>query len=282
MHFSRGAVYMILAAFFFSLMSILVKAGGSNLPPQEMVLARGLVVFTLTAVMMKREKIPLKGNGKKLLILRGVYGFLGLSAFFYTLTELPITDAVTLNYASPLFTALLAPYMLRESNSGKQWIYFLVAFLGILLIIRPGFSLQTIPALIGLGGAFFAGFAYNTIRQLRHTDHPLTIVLYFQAICILFSLPWVISRFVMPEGWQWIMLLGMGISTQVAQVYLTKSLHHETAARATNVSYIGVVFSAIWGGIFFMEIPDWRSVVGAIVVLYAIARIGGKAEESRQ
>lgn len=269
---------MILAAFFFSLMSILVKASATNLPPQEMVLARSIVVFVITFYMMRRKGLPLKGNNTKLLIWRGVYGFLGLSAFFYTLTTLPITDSVTLNYTSPLFTALLAPFLLKESNSGKQWIYFLLAFLGILLIIRPGFSLQAIPALIGLGGAFFAGLAYNTIRQLRHSDNPLTIVLYFPAICIVLSLPWVIPNFVMPQGWEWIMLLGMGISTQFAQVFLTKSLHYETAARATNVSYIGVVFSTIWGVIFFAEIPDWRTAVGAVIVVYAVARIGRKVK----
>lgn len=278
MQFSRGTVYMILAAFFFSLMSILVKASATNLPPQEMVLARSIVVFVITFYMMRRKGLPLKGNNTKLLIWRGVYGFLGLSAFFYTLTTLPITDSVTLNYTSPLFTALLAPFLLKESNSGKQWIYFLLAFLGILLIIRPGFSLQAIPALIGLGGAFFAGLAYNTIRQLRHSDNPLTIVLYFPAICIVLSLPWVIPNFVMPQGWEWIMLLGMGISTQFAQVFLTKSLHYETAARATNVSYIGVVFSTIWGVIFFAEIPDWRTAVGAVIVVYAVARIGRKVK----
>lgn len=278
MQFSRGTVYMILAAFFFSLMSILVKAGAANLPPQEMVLARSIVVFVMTFYIMRRKGLPLKGNNIKLLIWRGIYGFLGLSAFFYTLTTLPITDSVTLNYTSPLFTAMLAPFILKESNSGKQWSYFLLAFLGILLIIRPGFSLRAIPALVGLGGAFFAGLAYNTIRQLRHSDNPLTIVLYFPAICIVLSIPWVIPNFVLPQGWEWLMLLGMGISTQIAQVFLTKSLHYETAARATNVSYIGVVFSTIWGIMFFMEIPDWRTAVGAAIVVYAVARIGRKVK----
>jgi drug/metabolite transporter (DMT)-like permease len=278
LQFSRGTLYMILAAFFFSLMSILVKASATNLPPQEMVLARSIVVFVITFYIMRCKGLPLKGNNTKLLIWRGVYGFLGLSAFFYTLATLPITDSVTLNYTSPLFTALLAPFLLKESNSGKQWLYFLLAFLGILLIIRPGFSLQAIPALIGLGGAFFAGLAYNTIRQLRHSDNPLTIVLYFPAICIVLSIPWVIPNFVMPQGWEWIMLLGMGISTQFAQVFLTKSLHYETAARATNVSYIGVVFSTIWGIIFFAEIPDWRTAVGAVIVVYAVAKIGQRAK----
>jgi drug/metabolite transporter (DMT)-like permease len=273
LRFSRGTGYMILATFFFSVMSILVKAGGLSLPPQELVFARGFVVLVITVVMMQRKGLPLKGKNGKLLILRGLFGFLGLSAFFYTLTTIPITDSVTLNYTSPLFTALLAPFLLKESNTGRQWGYFVLAFLGILLIIRPGFSFQIVPALIGLGGAFFAGLAYNTVRRLRHSDHPLTIVLYFQAVCIVLSLPWMIPAFVMPRGWDWILLLGMGMSTQIAQVFLTKSLHYETAARATNASYIGVVFSAIWGIIFFLEIPDWRTVIGAMIVIYAIARI---------
>lgn len=278
--FSRGAIYMILASFFFSLMSILVKAGGAHLPPQELVLARSLVVFAITAAMLRRKRLRFWGSHKKLLILRGIFGFLGLSAFFYTLTVLPITDSVTLNYSSPLFTALLAQFFLKERSSGRQWGFYLLAFLGILLIIRPGFSLKTVPALIGLGGAFFAGLAYIAIRQLRHSDHPLTIVLYFQAVAILLSLPWVVPSFVMPRGWQWLMLLGMGIATQAAQVFLTKSLHEDTAARATNVSYIGVVFSTIWGILLFFEIPDWRTVLGAAITMFAITRIAAADEKA--
>ncbi|NIS37789.1 EamA family transporter [Candidatus Saccharibacteria bacterium] len=77
----------------------------------------------------------------------------------------------------------------------------------------------------------------------------------------------------MPQGWEWLMLLGVGIFTQIAQIFMTKGLHYETAAKATNVSYIGVVFSTIWGILIFAEIPDWRTLIGAAFVIFAIIKM---------
>lgn len=276
LNLSRGVIDMIAAAFLLSIMAALVKAGGRRLPPQEMVLGRSLVVFFLAAILIRRKGLPLRGRNIKVLLLRGFFGFFGLSAFFYTLTHMPIADSVTLQYTSPLFTALLAQPLLNENSSARHWRYFLLAFAGIVLIIRPGFSMQMLPAGVGLGGAFFAGLAYNTVRKLRETDHPLNIVLYLPAVSAVLSAPLVAADFVMPRGWDWPLIVAVGILALLAQLLLTRSLHRETAARATNVSYIGVVFSTMWGVLLFWEIPDWRSLLGAAVVIWAIIRIAKK------
>lgn len=276
MGFSRGIADMLLAAFFFSLMAVFVKAAGNRIPWQEIVLFRSLIVFAITAYWIRRKGLPLIGNNRPLLFLRGFFGFVGLSAFYFTLTHIPIADSVLLQYTSPLFTTLLAMVILKEPTPARQWGYFLLAFLGIGLIIRPGFHLTFLPAVVGLVGAAGAGVAYNLVRKLRETDHPLHIILSLPAVSIIFSLPMVLANFVMPSGWEWPMLLGVGISTQIAQFFLTRGLHRETAARATNVTYINVVFSAIWGLILWNEIPDWRSIVGAVLIVYAIIKIGKK------
>lgn len=274
-----AAAYMVLSAFFLSLMSVMVKAGGVSIPPMEMVFIRSVLVFLITLVLVKRQGIPLWGNNKKLLLLRGFFGFFGLSAFFYTLTKIPIADSVTLQYTSPLFTALLAQPILKEKSTRRQWGYFLLAFLGLLLIVRPGFSLQFFPALIGVFGAFFAALAYNTVRKLRHTDHPLTVVLYFPLVSSVLSFPLTAFHFVMPRGWQWLLLLGIGICAFIAQLFMTRALHLDRAARVMNISYVGVVFSTLLGILFFSEIPDWRTLAGAGVIIYAIVHIARNGEE---
>ncbi len=274
MAFSHGIIDMLLAAFFFSLMAVFVKACGSRIPSQEIVLFRSIIVFVITAYWIHRKRLPFLGNNRVYLFLRGFFGFVGLSAFYYTLTHIPIADSVMLQYTSPLFTALLARFMLREHPSPRLWAYFLIAFIGILFIIRPGFNLQFVPASVGLLGAMGAGMAYNLVRKLRETDHPLNIILYLPAVSILFSLPLVIPHFVMPRGWEWFMLLGVGLSTQAAQIFLTRGLHRETAARATNVTYINVVFSVLWGILLWGEVPDRRSIFGAGLIILAIVKIG--------
>ena len=268
--FSPGLIYMILAAFFFSLMAATVKAMGHRIPSQELVLARSIVLFSITALMIKKYHLPFWGRNRLLLFLRGFFGFMGLSAFFFTLTHIPIADSVVIQYTSPLFTALLAPLLLKEPASGRQWTIYLIAFGGILLIVRPGFSLTFVPASIGLFGAFSAGIAYNLIRKLRQTEHPLNIILYLPAVSIPASIPLVIHNFVMPEGMEWFWLALIGIFTFIAQVFLTKSLHLEKAALATNASYISIVFSGLWGFLFWKEIPDVLTLTGGAIIIIAI------------
>jgi len=282
MKFSRGALYMMTAAFFFSVMAAFVKLGGHRLPSQEIVLFRSIIVFIITAVMIKKLHLPLWGNNKKLLLLRGFTGFWGLSAFYFTLTHIPIADSTTIQYTSPLFTAFLAGFILKERSTAVQWAFFLLAFAGIVFIVRPGYSIYTFPALLGLGGAFFSGLAYNLVRKLRQTDHPLNIILYLPAVSIVLSIPMVIHNFTIPVGMEWLVLLAIGITTQIAQIFLTKSLHFETAAKATNVSYISIIFATMFGLIFWGEIPDWRTGIGALLVIIAVIQIAREKEVARE
>ncbi len=279
---SRGIADMILAAFFFSLMAAFVKASGSHLPFMEIVFARSLVVFSITFVWLKMHRVPVLGRRKGLLFLRGFSGFLGLTAFYYTLTHIPIADSVMLQYTSPIFTALLAMVILREYSSLRLWSFYLLAFVGILLIVRPGFSLQAFPAFIGVLGAMSAGVAYNLVRYLRTTEHPMTIVLSLPLVSLVFSLPFVIMDFRMPQGWDWLWLLGVGVTTQIAQVFLTRGLTTEKAAVATNVIYVNVVFSALWGILFWGEWPHWTTVVGGALILTAVWLINHYRSEAQR
>ena len=267
---SAGIIYMIIAAFFFSLMAICVKALKGSISSQQMVFARSVFLFAAGAAMVKFQGLTLWGRNKKLLFLRGFFGFLGLSAFFHTLSSIPIADSVVIQYTSPLFTALLAPYILKERSTSRQWLVYLMAFSGLLLIVKPGFSLHAWPALIGLAGAACTGVAYNLVRKLGQTENPYHIILYLPAVSLPLSLPATVSRFALPQGMEWLLLLFIGLFTFIAQIFLTRSLKVERAARATNTSYITIVFSGIFGYLIWGEKPDIFSASGTLLILLAI------------
>ena len=103
-----GLRYMVLAAFFFSLMALLVKVVGQRLPSAEMVLARSAVAVVLSYGMLRRARVAPWGRRKGLLVFRGMAGFGGLLCMFYALTKLPLADATVIVYTNPVFTALLA------------------------------------------------------------------------------------------------------------------------------------------------------------------------------
>lgn len=275
-----GVRYMLASAFFFSVMSLQVKAAGRGLPSQEIVLARGVVTLVLSYWLVRRAGVPIWGNRRWILILRGVLGFAALSCFYFALTRLPIAEATVLHYTNPLWTVLLAALLLREGLSG--WVIgpILLSFAGVVLVARPEFLFGEAAAGIdpvGVGaaliGALLSAGAYVTVREASKTEHHLVIVFYFPLITVPATLPF-IGGFEWPNGWELLLLLGVGVSTQIAQIFLTKGLGREPAGRAMAVGYSQILFVTIWGMIFFGEYLDLWGAAGSMLVIVGTLAVG--------
>lgn len=264
---------MAAAAFFFSLMSLLVKVAGQRLPSAEIVLVRSVISLVLSLAMLRRARVNPWGRRKGLLTFRGLAGFGGLLCFFYAIPRLPLAEVTVLQFTNPVFTALLAAPLLGERITRAVGGGLLVSLAGVVFIARPDVlfggraGLDITPVAVALLGAVFAAVAYVTVRKLRETEHPLVVVLYFPLISVPASLPFLGLGAVWPTPFEWMLLLGIGVLTQIAQVYLTRGLHAETAGRATSVSYLQILFAAVWGLLFFDEVPGAASLLGALLVV---------------
>ncbi|MGK7311540.1 MAG: DMT family transporter [Candidatus Longimicrobiales bacterium M2_2A_002] len=283
-----GIRYMAGAAFFFSIMSLLVKAAGQRLPPQEMVLARSVVGAVLSWYWLRARGISPWGNRKGLLLVRGVLGFGAMSAFFFALTRLPLADATVIQYTNPVFTAVLAAIVLSERMRPRDAALVLVSLAGVVLMTRPAFLFggleeRLAPFAVGvaLAGAILSAGAYVTVRQLGRTEDPVVIVFWFAVIATLGSLPFTAVSGVIPTPWEWGALLAIGIVTQLGQVTLTLGLREERAGRAMAVAYMQIVFAAIWGVLFFREIPDVWGVTGALLIVVGTTGIARSRMERR-
>jgi drug/metabolite transporter (DMT)-like permease len=271
---SLGMRYMIAGAFFFSLMSLGVKVAGQRIPSQEIVLVRGLSNVAFSWAMLCRAGVRPWGGRPGVLLLRGLLGFAALSCFYFALIHLPLADATVLQYTNPVWTALLAVWLLGERMRRSEAALVLLSLLGVVLIVRPSFlfgsgpeRLDMLAVALALLGALFSASAYVTIRKLGRTEHPLVIVFYFTLVTVPASIPGVLAEAVWPTPWEWLVLLGVGITAQGGQVYLTQGLQLEPAGRATAVGYLQIVFAALWGVIFFADLPDRWTVMGALVIL---------------
>jgi drug/metabolite transporter (DMT)-like permease len=268
-----GVQYMLASAFFFSLMSLQVKLVGRSLPSQEIVLARGVVSLVLAYVLVKRAELRPWGNRRWILVTRGVLGFGALSCFYFALTRLPLAEATVLHFTNPLWTALFAALLLGERVSPRVLGSILVSLAGVVLVARPsalfGAAAEPINAL-GLGavllGAMLASLAYVAVREASKTEHPLVIVFFFPLVAVPATLPF-ISSFVWPRGWEWPLLLGVGVSTLLGQIYLTRGLSLIPAARAVTIGYTQILFVTLWGMLFFGEFLDVWSATGSLLVV---------------
>jgi drug/metabolite transporter (DMT)-like permease len=265
---SRGVLYMAASAFGFSVMSLLVKLASARLPTGEIVFSRAVVTLVLSYVMVRRVGLSPWGHERMRLALRGLLGFGGLTALYVALVHLPLADATTLQNATPLLTAVLAWWMLGERIGRSTAVALACGLAGVALVVHPGGGgLDPVGVAAALIGVACSSIAYVTVRKLARTEHPLVIVFYFPLIATPLSLPWMLSSFVMPRPGDWLLLVGLGIATQVGQVFMTLGLSVERAGRAMTIGYLQVAFAMIWQLIVFGDLPGPWTLAGASLIL---------------
>jgi len=277
----RGAIYVVAGAFAFSIMTSFVKIAGQRLPSQEVVAARAVVSLVLSWLLVRRQGISPWGTHRRLLFMRGFLGYLALSCVFHSVAVMPLADATVIQYLYPLFTAVLATMFLGERPTLRIAVAGVASIAGIALVAKPSFLFGVLPSapsaldvLIAVAGAFLTALAYVGVKRLTEVEHPLVIVFYFPLVTLPATLPALVHSAVMPRGVEWLVLIGVGVATQAGQVWFTRGLQYETATTATALTYMQVVFATIWGSLFFGEIPDSRTIFGAILVVSGAFLLG--------
>jgi drug/metabolite transporter (DMT)-like permease len=266
--------YMLLSALGFALMAATVKeVSALGIPVLEIVAARAIVSGIISYVDIKRKKIPMWGNNKPLLIARGTVGAFALMFVYYAVTTLPLAEATVLQYLHPVFTAVLALFLLKETIQRSTVACIVISLLGLFIIIQPNLQIDSgiqYPWLsIGAGvlGAFGSAVAYIIIKKLTKTDDSSVIIFYFPMVAFPISIIMLGSDFVMPSLAATGLLILVGIFTQVGQVGLTKALHSADASKATAYAYVQVLFSVFIGWAYFSEVPVITTIIGGGLIL---------------
>jgi drug/metabolite transporter (DMT)-like permease len=271
---TTGVRHMAVGAFWFSVMSVLVKFAGQRLPSMEIVFFRGILTLAMSYVIVRRAGIePVLGVNRRLLLQRGILGAAALACFLFSLTHLPLAESTLIQYMNPVFAILVAHWWFGERMGRGEWIALVASLTGVLLITRPAFlfggaasGIDPWHALIALGGALFSGSAYATIRQMPK-ERPEVVVLYLPLMSVPMSLPFIATNWHAPTWEEWLLLISIGIATQLAQTSMTRGLQIEKTARATMVGYVQIIFAGAWGAILFGEAITAWTIVGAAIVL---------------
>jgi len=268
---SGAAKFMIFSSFAFSLMHLCVKAL-PHIPVFELVFFRSICSLFISYIYLKKEKKAVFGKNKKLLLARGIFGTIGLTLFFITLQKLPLAGAVTIQYLSPIFTAIFAVFFLKEKVKPRQWFFFGLAFSGVFLL--KGFDISgqisQLFFFIGILSALFSGLAYSTIRFLRRTEDQLVVVFYFPLVATPVMGLMSFFNWVQPQGLDWLYLVLMGVIAQLAQVYMTKGIQSDLAGNTMTYKYVGVLFAFIYGFFFFEETYSFLSVFGILLLILGV------------
>lgn len=266
---SKGVQFMLLSAFIFTLMKVCVKLI-PHIPPIEIILFRSVISLVLSGGVLMSKNISVWGNNKKILILRGVAGAIALSSFFMLLQQIPLAAASTLQYLAPVFSTILGIFILKEQVRWYQFLFFGLSFLGIVVI--QGFDPRVSfgQMLLGVGSAFFTGLAYNFVRKLKSSEHPLVIIFYFPLVTLPLAAVYSMFDWVTPQGADWWVLLAIGLCTQVAQYFMTRSYQSEEIAKVSIINYTGIIYSLGFGFFIFGEQYNLLTYVGMVLVLSGV------------
>ena len=266
---NKGVFYMVVATMFFATMNILVKYI-PRVGAVEIVFFRSVVSLVMSYAVLRHQHIYVWGHNKKWLIIRGIAGSAGLLFFFATIKMMPLGSAIAIQYMSPVFTSLLGIFIVKEKVKPLQWLFFGLAFLGVVAIQGFDPRVTTTQVLIGVAGAAAAGMAYNSIRKLKSSDHPLVIIFYFPLVTIPVTGIYLINHWLNPTWFELVILLGIGIVTQFAQYFMTKAYQSDTLSKIASIQYIGIVFAITFGYLLFDETYDIMSGLGIIIIILAV------------
>lgn len=274
---------MFFSALLSALNGAVAKMLGDEMSALEIVFFRNIfgVIFIMIALYHTRPTLP--GGNIRLLIWRGVFGFSAMLFFFYTITTIPLGEAVTLNKTSPLFVTILAFFILHEKLSLLGIFALLLGFLGVVLITKPLGMEVGLPHFLGLLGGLLAAAAYTTIRKIKHIYDSRVIVLSFMGTGVVIpfflfliseyyapqTLDFLLAKFIMPTDPKiWVLLFFMGITATLSQWLLTKAYSASMAGIIGIVSYIIIPFSIFFGILLGDNFPDTYTLLGiGLIVL---------------
>jgi drug/metabolite transporter (DMT)-like permease len=266
---TEGVRSMFLSTFAFFLANICVKQV-THIPAMEVVFFRCTIATCFCLIGLYRAKADPIGTNHLQLLLRGVFGTTALFLFFLTLQGIPLASAMTIQYLSPIFTTIIAIFVLGESVRGMQWLFYAVAFSGVLMIERFDPRISPFYLAIGIFSAFCSGMAYNLVRNMRGREHPLTVVLHFQLVGVVAGFIGLFFEWKTPQGWDWTFLFLVGAFSQLGQIFLTNALQRERVAGVAIINYTGLIYALSIGWIVFDETYGLISLLGMLLVVAGV------------
>ncbi len=291
-----GSLWMLLAALGFALMGALVKLGATKFSSSELVFYRSLFGLITVSLYLRSQKLSLATPVLFKQMSRALVGFASLVLFFYAIAHLPLATAMTLNYTSPLFLALLSPFLLQEPLKRTLLLALTIGFIGVSLLLKPTLnSGNALAGSLGLLSGLGAAWAYVHVKQLGQQNEPDTrTVFYFTLVSTVLAGLWMLMA---PQlhgldgissellsgfhrlNWQDMpLLIGLGATATVAQLAMTRAYRTGDTLVVASLAYTTVVLASLFGVLWWGEqlsIGDCLAI--SLIVLSGLISLRSKA-----
>ena len=267
-----GIIFIILSALSFSIMNVFVKLA-VDVPTMQKCFWRALPTALFALAVLKRNRVDMRVSRSDfwMLIIRSATGVTGTLTNYYAVSHLLMPDATILNKTAAFFAILFSFLFLKEKITPKQVGLILLAFLGCLLVIKPGFAFNDVGGSIsGMVCGISAGASYVAVRCLgnRGVNGHLT-VLYFSVFSCLVTLPSLILEPMALTAQNVFYLAMIALFGAGGQYGITAAYYHAPARDISIYDYTIVIFASIWSLLIWNEVPDLFSFAGYCVIFGA-------------
>ncbi|WP_044639623.1 DMT family transporter [Siansivirga zeaxanthinifaciens] len=257
---------MVLSTLAFACMNATVKYL-KNIDTYQIVFFRSLSSLFFTFGFLLKNKIPIIGKNNKLLILRSITGASSMLLFFMSVKYLSIGTAVALRYSAPIFAAIFAVILLRERIRPVQWLFFIISFVGIIVLKGLDTSINTTGLILVLIAAVLSGLVYIIINKIGKSEHPAVIVNYFMVTATVLGGVLSIKNWITPSGTDWFFLFSLGVFGYFGQINMTKAFQIASTNIVAPLKYVEVVFTATIGVLIFSEVYTLYSLLGIALII---------------
>jgi len=265
----KAIFYNLLAWVILPVMDGLAKYLSVDLPVLQIVWARYFftVVITLSFIIIFFRKQLVWTSKPKLQLFRGLILLCANMLFFYAISIISLTKALTLAFVAPLIVTALSPFILGEIVGYRRWLAVIIGFIGSLIVIRPGLIEFNLATLAALGTGFFYGIYFIITRKLHTADSPLLTLLITGVVGAIILSAYMPFSWIEPNPNQWLFMFCIGLCASVGHFFLILSLKYADASKLAPFSYFEIVTNVIIGYYFFGDFPDKWIWIGLIIIV---------------
>jgi len=266
---------MIAAAFMFAVMNAGIKlAAAEGLHPFQIAFFRNAFALMFLLPWLARMGFDgLRTARLKVHLLRAVIGLIAMLCWFTAVVRMPMAEAVALNFTVPLFATAGAAFFLGETVRARRWTATIVGFLGVLIILRPGFVEFTPVMTLPIIAACFMAVTVLIVKSLSRTDAPMVVVVYMNLLLTPLSLVPALFAWQTPSLQALLLMAFVGACAVLAHIAFTRSFARADASAILPFDYARLPFVAAIGFLLFDETPDGWTWVGAAVIAAAAVYI---------
>ncbi|MGV8930611.1 MAG: DMT family transporter [Luteimonas sp.] len=266
----RAALLMFGSTLFFGAMAVTIRIASETLSTYQIAFYRNF--FGLIALMpflwrsgwgvFKTQQLPRY-------LLRSAIGVASMLCAFWAIGHLPMAQAISLSYSTPLFVTIAAVIFLHEKVRMRRWSAVVVGFIGVLVIVQPGSTTFSGGTLVALSAAVLSSIVAIQIKQLSRIDPADTIVLYTYLFWVPLSLVPALFAWQWPQGIAWVWVVIIGIFGTGGQLLWTRALKLGDVSALTPISFMQLPLVTVAAWLLFDEDPSRWTVLGAGIIFAA-------------